>query len=102
MVKPAAQGSRRPPERGPEGNHPNLIRPACPGHPRLDAYSEIAALLRARFSGEVFTVSTISEIDGRMDWGYWDFVNTPKSSGRWDGLSPLAQALLGYKPAGGQ
>lgn len=56
--------------------------------------SDIAGLIRARFSGEMFTVSTISEIEGWMDQGYWNFVNAPKSSGWWDGLSSLAQAML--------
>ena len=61
---------------------------------------EVARLIRARFSGELFTVSTVSEIDGWMNQGYWDFVNVPKSSGRWDGLTPFTQLLLGYRPPG--
>jgi hypothetical protein len=60
--------------------------------------SEIASLLRARFPAEFFTVSTISEMDGKMSQVYWDFVNAPKSSGHWDGLSPLAQLLLSKPP----
>jgi hypothetical protein len=59
---------------------------------------EVAGLIRTRFSGELFTVSIVSEIDGWMNQGYWDFDNAPKSSGRWDGLTPLAQLLLGYRP----
>jgi hypothetical protein len=62
--------------------------------------SEVAAMIRTRFSGESFTLSTVSEIDGWMNQEYWDFVNTPKSSGRWDGLTPLGQLLLGYRPPG--
>jgi hypothetical protein len=62
--------------------------------------SEVAALIRTRFSGESFTVSSVSEIDGWINQGYWDFVNAPKSSGRWDGLTPLSQSLLGYGPPG--
>ncbi len=60
--------------------------------------SEVAALIRTRFSGESFTVSSVSEIDGWINQGYWDFVNAPKSSGRWDGLTSLSQSLLGYRP----
>jgi hypothetical protein len=51
--------------------------------------SEVAALIRTRFSGESCTVSTVSEIDGWMNQQYWDLVNAPKSSGRWDRLTPL-------------
>jgi hypothetical protein len=61
---------------------------------------EVARLIRTRFSGELFTVSTVSEIDGWMNQGYWDFVNAPKSSGRWDGLTPFTQPLLGFRPPG--
>jgi hypothetical protein len=57
-------------------------------------------MIRTRFSGESFTVSTVSEIDGWMNREYWDFVNMPKSSGRWDGLTPMARLLLGYRPPG--
>ena len=62
--------------------------------------SEVAALIRTRFPSESFTVSTVSEIDGWMNQGYWDFVNAPKASGRWDGPAPLTQLLLGHRPPG--
>ncbi len=58
--------------------------------------SEIAALIRTRFSGESFTISAVSRIDGWMEQEYWDFVNAPRSSGRWDGLNPFGRAPLRY------
>jgi hypothetical protein len=56
--------------------------------------NEIGAKVRARFPNHFFTVSGISGIDGWMTKGFWDFVNNPKSSGRWDAPSPLARLLL--------
>jgi hypothetical protein len=55
---------------------------------------DIGAMIRARFPNQFFTVSGIAGIDGCMTKDFWDFVNNPKSSGRWDATSPLAQLLL--------
>lgn len=60
----------------------------------------IGALVRARFPNQFFTVSDFAGIDGWMTKEFWDFVNNPKSSGRWDTLSPLARLLLASPPQG--
>jgi hypothetical protein len=56
--------------------------------------SDVSALIRGRFPNQVFMVSGITGIDGWMTNEFWDFVNNPKSSGRWESLSPLARLLL--------
>src|ERR1035437_4102748 len=61
---------------------------------------DIGAVIRARFPNQFFTVSGITAIDGWMTKEFWDFVNNPKSSGRWEGISPLAQLLLASPPKG--
>jgi hypothetical protein len=59
----------------------------------------IAGLISERFNNTQFVVNNISHIDGKMPNIVWDFIQKPKSSGRWNEMTPelLAQALFNQR-----